>query len=81
LWLSSLQSQAHQKRFLDEELITFLVLKVLLVHPFREVKPFIIWFYIPWLDYDVTLSEVVELFVAIPTSPSSSKRESGRKSY
>ena len=38
---------------------------------FREVKPFIIWFYPPLLDYDVSVQKVVELVVVIPTSPSS----------
>jgi hypothetical protein len=48
---------------------------------YREVKYFIFWFYPPLLDYDVSLYEVVELVVAIKTSPSSSKSESGIKSY
>jgi hypothetical protein len=33
------------------------------------------------LDYDVSMDEVVELVVMIPTSPRSSKTESGCKSY
>jgi hypothetical protein len=32
-------------------------------------------------DYDVSMDEVVELFVVIPTSPRSSKTESECKSY
>jgi hypothetical protein len=53
----------------------------ILVHPFREVKPFIIWFYLPLFYYDVSLYEVVELVVVIPTSPRSSETESRYKSY
>jgi hypothetical protein len=33
------------------------------------------------LDYDVSMDEVVELIVVIPTSPISLKTESGCKSY
>jgi hypothetical protein len=42
-------------------LLRFLCLEVLPVCLRREVKPFIIWFYPPWLDYDVSMDEVVEL--------------------
>jgi hypothetical protein len=56
-------------------------LEVLPVHLLREVKPFIIWFYPPLLDYDFSMDEVVELVVVIPTSPRSSKMESGCKSH
>jgi hypothetical protein len=56
-------------------------LEVLPVHFLREIKPFIICFYPPLLDYDVSMDEVVELVVVIPTSPRSSKTESGCKSY
>jgi hypothetical protein len=56
-------------------------LEVLPVHHVREVKPFIIWFYPPLLDYDVSMDEVVELVVVIPISPKSSKTESGFSSY
>jgi hypothetical protein len=59
----------------------FLVFEVLPVCLQREVKPFIIWFYPPWLDYDVSLHKDVELVVVIPTSPRSSKMESGCLSY
>jgi hypothetical protein len=52
-------------------------LEVLPVQLLREVKPFIIFFYPPLLDYDVSMDEVVELVVVIPTSPRSSKTESG----
>jgi hypothetical protein len=62
------------------KLLRFLCLEVLLVHLLREVKPFIIWFYTPLLDYYVSMDEVVELVVVIPTSPRSSKTESGSKS-
>jgi hypothetical protein len=56
-------------------------LEVLPVHLYSLVKPFIIWFYPPLLDYDVSMDDVVELIVVIPTSPRSSKMESGCKSY
>jgi hypothetical protein len=61
--------------------LRFLCLEVLSVCLQREVKPFIIWFYPPWLDYDVSLHKVVELVVMIPTSLRSSKMESGCSSY
>ena len=48
---------------------------------FREGLPFYIWFYPTLLDYDVSLYILVELVVTIPTSPRSSKTESGSKSY
>jgi hypothetical protein len=51
------------------------------VHLYSKVKPFIIWFHSPLLDYDVSMAEVVELVVVIPTSPRSSKTESGYKNY
>ena len=35
----------------------------------------------PWVDNDVSMHKVVGLVVLIPTSPRSSKSESGRKSY
>jgi hypothetical protein len=41
----------------------------------------IICFHPPLLDYNVSMDEGVELIVVIPTSPSSSKTESGCKSY
>ena len=59
----------------------FSVLEVLPVVLFREVKPFPIWFYLPLLDNDVSLHDLVELVVASSTSQRSSKTESGRKSY
>jgi hypothetical protein len=57
------------------------MLEVLPIHLLRGVKPFIIWFYPPLLDYDVSMDEVVELVVVISTSPRSSKTESRCKSY
>ena len=57
------------------------MLEVLPVVLYREVKPFSIWFYLPLLDNDVSLHDLVELFVARSTSQRSSKTESGRKSY
>ena len=48
---------------------------------FREVLPFYIWCYPHMMDYDVSLHDLVEHFVTIPTSPRSSKTESGCKSY
>jgi hypothetical protein len=63
------------------EHLRFWCLEVLLVCLQREVKPFIIWFYPPWLDYDVSLHKVVELVIVFPTSPRSSKMESGCSSY
>jgi hypothetical protein len=59
----------------------FWCLEVLRVCLRRDVKPFIIWFYPPWLDYDVSLHKVVDLIVVIPTSPRSSETESGCSSY
>jgi hypothetical protein len=56
-----------------ELLLRFWCLEVLPVHLYSQVKHFIIWFYPPLLDYDVSMVEVVELVVVIPTSPSSSK--------
>jgi hypothetical protein len=61
--------------------LRFLCLEVLPVCLRREVKPFIVWFYPPWLDYDVSLHKVVKIVVMIPTSPRSSKMESGCSSY
>ena len=58
-----------------------LVLGILPVVIYIEVKPFSIWFYLPLLDNDVSLHDLVELFVARSTSQRSSKTESGRKSY
>jgi hypothetical protein len=48
---------------------------------FEEVKPFIIWFYPTWLDYDISLHKVAGLVVVIPTSPRLSKMEYGYSSY
>jgi hypothetical protein len=56
-------SSISSKRILDEKLIAFFMLKVLPVCFYREIGPFIIWVYIPLLDYDVSLHEVVELIV------------------
>jgi hypothetical protein len=44
-------------------------LEVLPVHLWREIKPFIIWFYPPLLWYDVSMDEAVELVMVIPMSP------------
>jgi hypothetical protein len=64
-----------------EHFLRFWCLEVLPVCLRSEVKPFIIWFYPPLLDYDVSMHKVVELVVVIPTSPRSSKTESGCSSY
>jgi hypothetical protein len=64
-----------------ELLLRFWCLEVLPGHLYSKDKPFIIWFHPPLLDYDVSMDEIVELVVVIPTSPSSSKTESGCKSY
>jgi hypothetical protein len=56
-----------------EHFLCFWCLEVLPVCLRREVKSFIIWFYPPWLDYDVSLHRVIELVVVIPTSPRSKK--------
>jgi hypothetical protein len=64
-----------------EHFLHFWCLEVLPVCLRREVRPFIIWFYPPWLYYDVSLHKVVELVVVIATSPRSSKTESGCSSY
>jgi hypothetical protein len=61
--------------------LCFWCLEVLPVCLQREVKPFIIWFYPPWLDYDVSHHKVVELVVVISTSPRSSQTKSGCSSY
>jgi hypothetical protein len=52
-----------------------------LVHLYRLVKPFIIWFYPPLLDYDVSMHRLVELVVVIPMSQRSLKTESECSSY
>jgi hypothetical protein len=62
-------------------LLCFWCLEVLPVCLCREVKPFFIWFYPPWLDYDVSMHRLVELVVVIPTSHRSSKTESRCSSY
>jgi hypothetical protein len=64
-----------------EHFLRFWCLGVLPVCLQREVKPFIIWFYPPWLDYNVYMHKVVEIFVVITTSPRSSKTESECSSY
>jgi hypothetical protein len=64
-----------------KQFLHFWCLEVLPVYLQREVKPHIIWFYPPWLYYDVSLHKVVELVVVIPTSLRSSKMESGCSSY
>jgi hypothetical protein len=64
-----------------ELLLRFWCLEILPVHLYTQVKPFIICFHPPLLDYDVSMDKVVELVVVIPTSRSSSKMESGYKSY
>ena len=46
---------------------------------FREGLPFYIWFYPHMMDYDVALHNLEGLFVVIPTSPRTSKTESGWK--
>ena len=48
---------------------------------YRVFLPFPIWFYATLLDYDVSLHNLIVLVVKIPTSPRSSKTESGCKSY
>jgi hypothetical protein len=67
LWISSRQAQAHQKRILDETLIAFFILEVLPIRLYREVNPFLIWFYPSWLDYDISLHKFVGLIVVIRT--------------
>ena len=57
------------------------MLEVLLVVVYREAKPFPIWFYLPWVDNDVSLHILVVLVVVIPTSPRTSKTEFVCKSY
>ena len=58
-----------------------LVLEVLPIVLYIEVKPFLIWFYLPLLDNDVSLHDLVELLIASSMSQRSSKTESERKSY
>ena len=48
---------------------------------YREVEPFIFWFYPPMMYYDVSLHDLVELVIIFETSPSSSKTEFGCSSY
>jgi hypothetical protein len=64
-----------------ELLLRFWCLEVLSVLLYSLVKTFIIWFHPLLLDYYISMDEGVELIVVIPTSPSSSKTESGCKSY
>ena len=45
-----------------------LVLEVLPIVLYIEVKPFLIWLYLPLLDNDVSLHYLVELVVASSTS-------------
>jgi hypothetical protein len=52
-----------------ELFLRFWCLKVLPVHLYSLVKPFIIWFHPSLLDYDVSMDKIVELVVVIPTSP------------
>jgi hypothetical protein len=59
----------------------FWCLEVLLVCFRREVKPFIIWFYPPWVKYYVSLHKVIELVVVTPTSPRSPKTKYRCPSY
>ena len=46
---------------------------------FRYVKPFIIWFYLPMLDYDVSLHILVVLVVTISTTQEHKKRSPDAK--
>ena len=71
------KAQDHRKRSLDEKLVGFLCWRIYRLFLFGEDLPFYIWFYSPLLDYDVSLHDLVELFIAVPTSPRSSKSESG----
>ncbi len=48
---------------------------------YREVLTFLIWSPPHMMDHDVSLHDLVKLFVAIPTSLRSSKSESWWKSY
>ena len=66
---------------LVRKLVAFSVLEVLSVVPYREVKPFPIWFYLQLLDNDVSLHILVVLVVVISTSPRTSKTEFVCKSY
>jgi hypothetical protein len=62
-------SSSSKMDFVWNSFCVFLFLKVLPVHLYSLVKPFIIWFHPPLLDYDVSMDKVVELVVVIPTSP------------
>jgi hypothetical protein len=66
LWISSRQAQTHQKQISDETFIVFFILEVLSFRLYREVKPFLIWFYPSWQDYDISLHKFVGLVVVIP---------------
>ena len=57
------------------------MLEVLPVVLYREVKPFPIWFYLTFLDNDVSLLILVVLIVVISTSPRTSNTEFLCKSY
>jgi hypothetical protein len=74
-------SSSSKTEFVWSTSCIFWCLEVLPVCLRREVKPFIIWFYPPWLDHDVSLHKVVEIVVVIPMSPRSSKTESRCSSY
>jgi hypothetical protein len=54
-------------------------LEVLPVHLLREIKPFIIWVYPPLLDYDVSMDELIDLVVVIPTSQDHQKQSPDAK--
>ena len=57
------------------------MLEVLPIVLHRDVKPFPIWFYLPWVDNDVSLHILIVLVVVISMSPRTSKTESVCKSY
>jgi hypothetical protein len=42
----------------------------------KRGQTFIIWFYPPLLDYDISMHSIVELVVVNPTSPRSYKQSS-----
>jgi hypothetical protein len=69
------RSSSSKKLISHETLIEFLVFGGFTDLSLKKGQPFIIWFYPPLLDYDVSTHGIVELVVVNPMSPRSSKTE------
>jgi hypothetical protein len=70
-----------KKGFRVKNLLRFLCWRYYRHVSYREVKHFIIRFYIPWFYYDVSIHEVVEIVIVILTRISWSKSKSRCISY